>query len=153
LVLAGLLEWLPSLAILIGLPVLALVVTKHVLLPSIKQAYAQEAAMSGEYTASQGATPAFLATVPLNPPGTKRAHYGFRSLGLFGTDSAFKNRVDQNMALLKNLANSDLKGKTVFDLEKPGVLDALRSQLLADFNRALGGPVVKELYIAVWPAR
>jgi hypothetical protein len=53
--------------------------------------------------------------------------------------------------MLANLAARDLRGKTMSDLDKPGELDALRAGLLADFNHALGKPVVKELYISVWP--
>jgi hypothetical protein len=144
--LAGIIAWLPALVILVGMPLLALATTKYVLLPTMKQVYAQEAA------AGQGAAPLFLAKIPLNASGARDAHSGFRSLALVGADSGFKEKVDHNKARLTALAASDLRGKTVSDLEdKPGALGVVRAQLLADFNRALGGPVVKEVYIAVWP--
>jgi hypothetical protein len=144
-ILAGIIAWLPALVILAGMPLLALATTKYVLLPTMKQVFAQEAA------AGQGAAPLFLVKIPLNASGANGAHSGFRSLALVGADSGFKGKVDQNKARLMALAASDLRGKTISDLDKPGELDAMRAQLLADFNRALGGPVVKELYIAVWP--
>ncbi len=145
-ILAGIIAWLPALVILAGMPLLALATTKYVLLPTMKQVYAQEAA------ASQGAAPLFLEKIPLNASGARGTHSGFRSLALVGADSGFKGKVDQNKARLMDLAASDLRGKTISDLEdKPGALDAMRAQLLADFNRALGGPVVKDVYIAVWP--
>ncbi len=143
--LGGFLAWLPALVVLIGMPLLALATTKYVLLPTMKQIYAQEAAMD------QGSAPCFLARIPLTASGAKGAHSGFRSLALVGADSGFKGKVAQNKARLMDLAASDLKGKTMSDLDKPGELDALRAQLLADINHALGGPVVKEIYIAVWP--
>jgi flagellar basal body-associated protein FliL len=144
-ILQGFIAWLPALVILVGMPLLALATTKYVLLPTMKQVYAQEAA------AGQTAAPLFLARIPLNASGATGAHSGFRSLALVGADSGFKEKVDQNKARLMDLAASDLRGKTISDLDKPGVLDAMCAQLLADFNHALGGPVVKEIYIAVWP--
>jgi len=144
-ILGGFIAWLPALVILVGLPLLALAAAKYVLVPTMKQVFAQETA------GSQAAAPVFLARIPLILSGAKGAHSGFRSLALVGADSGFKEKVDQNKARLMALAASDLKGKTISDLDKPGAMDATRAQLLADFNRALGGPVVKEIYIAVWP--
>jgi flagellar basal body-associated protein FliL len=144
-ILAGFLACLPALVILIGMPLLALATTKYVLLPTMKQVYAQEAA------AGQDAAPSFLVTIPLNASGAKGAHSGFRSLALVGADSGFKEKADRNKARLMDLAARDLRGKTISDLDKPGALDAMRAQLRVDFNHALGGPVVKEIYIAVWP--
>ena len=145
-ILAGFIAWLPALFILVGMPLLALATTRYVLLPTMKQVFAQEDAMG------QGTVPLFLAKIPLNASGAKGAHSGFRSLALVGADSSFKKKVDQNKARLMDLAASDLKGKTISDLDKPGALDAMRAQLMADFNHALGGRVVKEVYIAVWPS-
>jgi len=144
-ILGGVIAWLPALVILVGMPLLALVTAKHVLLPTMKQVFAQEAA------ADQGATPLFLVKIPLNASGAKGAHSGFRSLALVGADSGFKEKADRNKARLMDLAARDLRGKTISDLDKPGALDAMRAQLRVDFNHALGGPVVKEIYIAVWP--
>jgi len=144
-ILAGLLAWLPALVILIGMPVLALVTTKYALVPTMKHAFTQEAA------AAQGADTTFLARLPLNVSGVHGAHAGFRCLGLVGTDSTFKDKVDQNKAKLMQVAANDLRGKSVPDLDKAGVLDSLRAQLLTDLNHTLGGPVVKEVYIAVYP--
>ena len=144
-ILAGLLAWLPALVILIGMPVLALVTTKYALVPSVKRAFAQEAA------AGRGTDPMILAKIPLSLSGAKNVHAGFRSLGLVGSDSAFKSKIEQNKAKLTQVAAADLQGKTVSDLDKPGVLEALRTQLLTDLNHSLGGPAVKEVYIAVYP--
>jgi len=136
--------WLPAFVVLLGMPLLALGTTKYVLLPAMKQVFAQGAAWNGESAAGRGAASLFLAKIPLNVSG-------FRSLALAGTDSGFKDKIDQNKARLMDLAAGDLRGKTIPDLDKPGELDALRARLLSDLNRALGGPVVKEIYITVWP--
>jgi len=143
-ILAGFMAWRPALVILIGLPLLALATTMYVMLPSLKQVYAQEAATGG-------GVETFLPKVPLDASGAQGAHSGFRALKLIGADSGFKETVAQNKARLIALAASDFRGKTISDLDQPGALDALRAQLLADFNHALGGPVVKEIYIGLWP--
>jgi hypothetical protein len=146
-ILGGLLAWLPALVILIGMPLVALTATKYVLLPSMKQIYAQQA------FAEQEATPIFVAKIPLNPPGAHGVYTGFRSIALIGSDDDIQNTVNQNKAALTKLAWSDIQGKSVADLDKPGMLEALRAKLLLDFNHALGGPVVTDLYISVWPSR
>ena len=133
------------------MPLLALGTTKYFLLPAMKQVFAQEAALNGESAAGQYTKPVFLVRIPLNVSGARGAHSGFRSLALVGADNAFKEKIAQNQTMLANLAARDLRGKTMSDLDKPGELDALRAGLLADFNHALGKPVVKELYISVWP--
>jgi flagellar basal body-associated protein FliL len=144
-ILQGLIAWLPALVILVGMPLLALATTKYFVLPTMKRVYSQEAA------ADQGGAPLFLAKVTLDASVAQGAHSGFRSVALIGADSGFKEKVNQNKNRLMDLAAGDLKGKTLSDLDKPGALEALRAQLLADFNHALGGPFVKEVYIAVWP--
>jgi hypothetical protein len=147
-VLQGFLAWLPAVVILVGMPLLALAATKYVVLPTVKQVYAQEALVTGASGAGQDGGTLYMERISLTAKG---AHSGLRSLALIGGDSGFKAKIGQNKAILTTLAASDLRGKTVSDLEKPGVLDATRAQLVADFNQALGGPVVKEIYIAVWP--
>jgi hypothetical protein len=144
--LEGFLAWLPALVILIGMPLVAFGASKYVLVPKMKQIYAQEMA------ASQNAAP-LLVKIPLSAADVKGAFTPFRSLGLICADSQSKEKVEQNKARLITVAVNDLKGKTISDLYKPGVLDAARGRLLADIDRALGGPVVTEVYIAVWPTR
>jgi flagellar basal body-associated protein FliL len=142
--LQGILAWLPALVILVGMPMLALMTAKYVVLPSFKQAYQQEAAMSRTQ-------PVFFAKLSLSASNPQLAHKGFRSLALIGSDGAFQDRIDQNQTALGKIAAQDLQGKTAVDLYNPGELDAKRTQLLKDFNTYLGRGTVKEVYIAIWP--
>jgi hypothetical protein len=144
--------WLPAFVVLIGMPLLALATTKYVLLPSVKQAYASAADLPGESAAGQ-APAVFLARIPYNASGAADAHSGIRGLTLVVSDSACKDKIDQNKSKLMALASKDLKGKTSSDLDKPGALDGIRARLRADFNRALRGTAVREVYIAEWPSR
>ncbi len=139
----GFRAWLPALAILIGMPLLALATTKYVLLPSFKQALAPSTTLS---VSSQSTPNLFLAKIPFNVSGIRR-------ITLVGADSAFADKINRNQAGLAKLASADLDGLTASDLYKPGVLQPARARLVADFNRALGGPVVKEIYIGLWPEK
>jgi len=133
-------SWLSTLVVLIALPLLSLATTKYVLLPSMSQALAP----TTRYSKDWGTPHVFMAKIPFNISG-------FRSLALLGANSSFKHTIDQNKARLTDLAAADLDGLTPSDLYKPGVLDDVRAKLCADFNRALGGKVVKQVFIAVYP--
>ena len=95
----------------------------------------------------------FLEKIPLNPPGANVAHHGIRGIALIGAASDFNAKVDQNKAKLTALGARLLSGVTVSDLDKPGALDGIRARLLVACNRALGQPVVTEVYISEWPRK
>jgi len=140
----GFRAWLPALVVLIGMPLLALATTKYVLLPSVKQALARPVSLPIQSAVGQGASTLLVAKIPLNITG-------IRGLGLLGADKTFKDTINQNKARLAGLAASDLDGVTASDLYKPEVLNPIRGKILADFNQALGGPIVKEVFIALTP--
>jgi flagellar basal body-associated protein FliL len=149
----GLKAWLPALVVLIGMPLLALATTKYVLLPSLKHPYAQVTGSTTDFAGDSDPSAAFFAKIPFNTSDTTNAHSDIRALTLVGDDNAFKGKINQNKVRLTDLAARDLHGKTTSDLDQPGELDATRARLLAEFNHVLGGPVVKEVYIAVSPPR
>ena len=124
----------------------ALVVTKYALVPPLKRAVA----LSANAAAAQDNGRLFYTRIQL-AANTSAGHNGFRSLAVIGADNSIKNKIDQNQAKLTSLAVSELRDTTVSDLDKPGALDAKRAQLREDFNRALGGPVVQDVYIAEYP--
>jgi hypothetical protein len=144
--------WLPALFILIGMPILALITTKYCMLPWMKRVYTEQGAANAGYVGSQDKGTVYFARLPFDS-GVKGAHTGITSVALVGRDNAFKDKVDQNKAKLTELTAVVLKGKTVSDLDKPGALDATRAKLLTAFNRALGEPVVQEVYISEGPGR
>jgi hypothetical protein len=122
-VLSSLLAWLPALFILVGLPVLALFTTKYVVLPSVRQAYAQEAAAAADIAAP------ILAQIPVSVAPVPGNHHGFRSIALVAANNDdFQKLVSQNKSRLTAVAAKDLSGKSVTDLDKPGVLEATRAQ-------------------------
>jgi hypothetical protein len=142
----GFKAWLPALVVLIAMPLLALATTTYVLIPSMKQAFTPLAALSRQSAADGGTSRPFLAKIPFNASG-------IRSLALVGSNVSFKNKVAQNKAKLTSLAAVALDGIKSTDLYNPAVLDATRARLRSDFNHALGGSPVQEVYISVWPEK
>jgi flagellar basal body-associated protein FliL len=145
--------WLPALIVLIGMPVLALTTTKYVLLPPMENTLTQVTSWEGASAENQFPVTVSLKKILINPSDTTRVHPIMSSLTLVVNNSAMQSKVDANRAELLKLTVADLSDKTISDMEKPGAQRAAGTQLLADFNRALGGPVLKRVYVAVWPAK
>ncbi|MGA2747855.1 MAG: flagellar basal body-associated FliL family protein [Verrucomicrobiota bacterium] len=154
--------WLPLVVTLVSMPLLAYGVTKFVLLPEMKKALTASAAApadSGTEAKEQESAAGTgtiegknKVTVPLNKllvnvAGTMGTRYLMTSLTLVGTDPNLKNKIDENRDQLMDLATSALSTKTISDLEKPGARNVIRAELLTAFNSALGGPLIKEIYI------
>ncbi len=154
--------WLPLAAAVVTMPVLAFATTHFVLLPKLerglaqgKQAVAQETTTeSGTEAKSEGkaASDKLKVTVSLNKmlvnvAGTMGTRYLMTSVTLVGNTPEFKSKIDENKDQLMDLATGTLCVKTISDLEKPGARNVIRAELMTVFNNALGGPLVKEIYI------
>jgi flagellar FliL protein len=83
----------------------------------------------------------------VNISGTMGTRYLMTSITLVGKDPDFKNKIEENKDQLLDLATGTLSSKTISDLEKPGIRNVIRSELISVFNTALGGPFVQEIYI------
>ena len=66
---------------------------------------------------------------------------------LVGSGPNFKDAVEKADAELRDAAASCLSIKSINDLEKPGVRNLIRSELITIFNSILGKGVVTELYL------
>jgi flagellar basal body-associated protein FliL len=156
--------WLPMIITVLAMPGLAYLTTQFVLLPKIKRtmavatsdtAAASTAAPGHESapSSSAGAKPGKdkvtyeMPKILVNVAGTMMTRYLMTSLTLVGDTPDFKEKMDSNLAQLKDVARGALETKTISDLEKPGARNQMRSELLTVFNNVLGGPVVKDLYI------
>jgi flagellar basal body-associated protein FliL len=154
----GIRVWLPLLATVLAMPVLAYATTQFILLPKIKQAMAPSAGAADSSAASKDKEGAAatnskdkcLAPFPkitVNVAGSMMTRYLVMSMTLVGTGPEFKDRIAKNQAQLQDLAIGTLMTKTITDLEKPDSRNIIRSELLTVFNNALGGPVIQEIYI------
>jgi flagellar basal body-associated protein FliL len=157
----GFKAWLPLLATVVAMPVLAFTTTQFILLPKIKQAMGVTAGAAPDAAAPSGkdgdaATaglpgkekyPVKLPKILVNVAGSMMTRYLTMSVTLVGNSPDFKDKIVKNMDQLMDLANSALMTKTIQDLEKPGSRNQIRSELMTVFNNALGGPVVQDIYI------
>jgi flagellar FliL protein len=149
----GLQNWLPLILAVVLMPVLALAMTKFVIVPQLQSSLGLK--LAGE-TAGGKAKPAADAKkvqVPFNKllvniAGTMGARYLLMSVTLVGTGGeAFKTKVAENDAALRDMAMAALSNKTLADLEKPGARNLIRTELINGFNNLLGENSVQEIYI------
>lgn len=151
----GFSAWLPLLVAVVLMPALSYVTTTFVLLPQLRAAAGAGPAASGHGAAaaeSHGVEPGKpKQTFPLNKVlvniSGQHQRYLIANYTLVGTAPDFKTRMEENKDQLLDLATGIMSTKSINDLEKPGIRNLIRSELLAAFNNALGGNVIKEIYI------
>jgi flagellar FliL protein len=149
----GFKAWLPLIATLLLMPLLAYLMTTLVLVPRVQKGLGVTSATAAEPAeAKRGATTAKKDTVPMNKllvnvAGTMGSRYLLVSLSLVGSDAEFKTKVQDVEPQLRDLACGALSTKTLADLEKPGARNLIRSELISGFNNILGGAVVQEIYL------
>jgi flagellar FliL protein len=149
--------WLPLLITAVIMPALAFATNRYVLVPQMRRALFRPVAAPVESAGTNAARSGGLegtvkVTVPLskilvNVAGTMGTRYLMTSVTLVGTDPNLKDKIDQNRDQLMDLASGTLSTKNISDLEKPGARNVIRAELLEVFNNALGGPLIKEIYI------
>lgn len=160
--------WLPLIAAIVVMPVLAYVTTSFVLVPKL-QAIAGantdhgpggdgqnpdhaggEEAGDGHGGKSDGHGEqkelVKLSKLLVNVAGTRATRYLMTSFVLVGHTLDFKEKVEANDALLRHIAGTHLSTKTITDLEKPGARNLIRSELISLFNEEIGKGMVKEIY-------
>ncbi len=165
----GMKTYLPLMANLVLMPVLAYVMTAYVLAPKLAKnsgangggteaaggAHAAEAP-SGKTETGESKDPVTGKTkisVPLskktlvNVSGTMGTRYLLAEFILVGTGANFKTIVEKSDAELRDAAASALCTKSISDLEKPGIRNLVRTELITIFNSILGKGAVSEIYL------
>lgn len=149
----GLQIWLPLLAALVLMPALSYVTTTYILVPKL-QAVVGAAPAAGHGDAKTAGhlepnTPKL--TYPLNKVlvnvSGQHQRYLIANYTLVGTASDFKTVLESRKEQLLDLATGIMSTKTITDLEKPDIRNLIRSELMSAFNNALGGNLVKEIWI------
>lgn len=143
------------------MPVLAYALTTYVLLPQIRKELGtvgvqarQSETSSAAHSAEKG-SPAegklknkvVLSKIIVNVSGSLGSRMLLASFTLAGNAADLKERVEENMDRLRDLAAGTLASKTIADLEKPEARNILRAELISQINAALGGNIVQEIYI------
>ncbi len=151
----GIKAWIPLLANVVLMPVVAYFSTTMLLAPKLKGGHAASGAHEaptghGEGAAAGGKT---KFTVPLNGKvlvnisGTAGTRYLLANLSLVGAQATLKESVEKNEAELRDVAAGVLSTKTIADLEKPGARNLIRAELISVFNNVLGEGAVQELFL------
>lgn len=164
----GIKPFIPLIANLVLLPVLAYVMTAFVLVPKLAkkvgpaEAAAEPAAGSSSHGESsngsksegvEGANGKMKYSVPLskktlvNVSGTMGTRYLLAEFVLVGNSPSLRAQVEKSDAELRDAAASALASKTIADLEKPGIRNMIRSELITIFNSILGKGAVSEIYL------
>src|SRR5438552_6832674 len=156
----GLKPWLPFIANVVLMPVLAYVTMTFVLprlRPSSERLAASEvegseksAGASEEGKEGNGKS---KFTIPLsgkvlvNVAGTMGTRYLLANVTLVSSNTDLKNAVEKNDAQLRDVASSVLAGKTIADLEKPGARNLIRTELISAFNNVMWNGGGNEIYL------
>ena len=150
----GFKAWLPLLANIILMPAIAYALTTFVLIPKLGGAHVPAASGGDAHGGSHGApgagskiTANLSGKVLVNVAGTMGTRYLVASLTLVGKTPAFKMKVEENDAQLRDAASGILAAKTISDLEKPGMRNLIRMELLSAFNDILGPDAATEIYL------
>jgi flagellar protein FliL len=170
----GIKPFIPLIANLVLMPVLAYVMTAFVLVPKLaKKVGAPETAPAAEAASAHGGDSAHGATddhgapangavtsggkvkysAPLskktlvNVSGTMGTRYLLAEFILVGSSPNLKDQVLKADAELRDAAASALASKTIADLEKPGIRNLVRGELITIFNSILGKGAVSEIYL------
>jgi len=146
--------WLPLIASIVLMPVLAFGMTKFVIVPQLQKSLGiKEPAEHGSGEKAKKAADAKKINVPFNKllvniAGTMGQRYLLVSLALASTGGEeFKAKVTEQDAQLRDAAMGILSVKTLADLEKPGARNLIRTELINGFNNILGDNAVAEIYI------
>jgi len=148
----GFKAWLPLIATLLVMPVLAYAMTTFVLLPRLESKLGIVSTASAEQDHAKTPVTAKKESVTLNKllvnvAGTMGSRYLLVSLSVAGSDPDFKTKIQDFEPQLRDAACGTLATKTLADLEKPGARNLIRSELISDFNTVLGGAVVQDIYL------
>ncbi|MGA2247004.1 MAG: flagellar basal body-associated FliL family protein [Verrucomicrobiota bacterium] len=150
----GVTTWLPLILAVVLMPVLAFGMTKFLIVPELQKSLGLKAVGESAGSAKpKSAADAKKISVPFNKllvniAGTMGARYLLVSVTVVGTGGeAFKTKVTENDAQLRDMAMGALSTKTLADLEKPGARNLIRAELINGFNNVLGDNSVQEIYI------
>ena len=155
---SGFKPWLPLVANIVLMPVLAYATVALLILPKMQPsavaAHSNGESVKGEKTSSQAGkeggkqktTVPLSAKILVNVAGTMGTRYLLASLTLVGSNPELKTLVERNDPELRDRAASALSVKTINDLEKPGARNLIRTELLSVFNNVLGEGAVTDIY-------
>ncbi len=151
----GIKPWLPLIANIVLMPVLAYGTVTFMILPkmsvnrhvSSSEAGTPAKASQPERDGKQKVAVPLSAKVLVNVAGTMGTRYLLANITLVGTNAELKALAEKNDAEMRDAAASALSIKTINDLEKPGARNLIRAELISVFNNILGQGVITDIYL------
>jgi flagellar FliL protein len=149
----GMQGWLPLILAVVLMPALAFGMTKFVIVPELQSSLGLKSPTDGAGAKSKSGAEAKKTSVPFNKllvniAGTMGQRYLLVSVTVVGTGGeAFKAKMTEYDAQLRDMAMGALSSKTLADLEKPGARNLVRTELINGFNNVLGDNSVQEVYL------
>lgn len=159
----GFKAWLPLIVSIVLMPALAYGLTSFLLIPKLRQelggpqnVQAREAdtgskhgstEKSGGKETGKAKNKVTISKIVVNVSGSLGTRLLLASFTLAGSANDFKTQVEDHMDQLRDLAASTMSSKTISDLEKPEARNLLRAELVSQFNAALGGNMIQEIYL------
>jgi flagellar basal body-associated protein FliL len=165
---------MPILAVVILVPVVSYLTTQYVLIPKLKAAISgtasgtPETSSGGDAKKGEGkkeggksgtedkkdsgankyAHSTDFGDIIVNLAGVKGTRYLRTRFTLASGDEKLEILIKANQDQLRDLAIGVLSGQTMDSLEAPGARNAIRNELITEFNHALHGELVEQLYFS-----
>ena len=153
---------MPLILNIVLMPAIAYALTTFVLIPKIQggKAAPEEAEShgggggeshgapsSGSHSSKSKILVPLGGKVLVNVAGTAGTRYLIANITLVGKKADFKPKVEEHDPELRDAAASILSGKTINDLEKPGMRNVIRAELISAFNDILGKEACSEIFL------
>jgi flagellar basal body-associated protein FliL len=165
---------MPIIAVMILVPAMSYVTTEYILIPKLKAAISgtdsghpegtaagdgkkgsgkkEGGKLSAEEKKETGANnyahSMDFGDIIVNLAGAKGTRYLRTRFTLASGDEKLEVLIKANQDQLRDLAIGVLSGQTMDSLEAPGARSAIRNELISQFNHALHGELVEQLYFS-----
>jgi flagellar protein FliL len=152
-------SWLPLVLNIVLMPAIAYALSVFVLIPKIQGDKAggstagdSHGSGGGDHGGAGKTSGKPKVIVPLggkvlvNVAGTAGTRYLVANMSLVGKSADLKLKIEEHDPQMRDAAMSILGGKTISDLEKPGMRNIIRSELISAFNDIVGKEAVTDIY-------
>jgi flagellar FliL protein len=146
---------MPILAAVVLVPGLCFATTQYVLIPKLKADVAEQGVQPAP-TAEKGKASkekkeehdTEFGAVIVNVAGANGSRYLRTNLVLVSTDPKVGEVTKASQSALKDAAINVLSSQPLSVLDSPGGKNVVRNELIAAFNKALGGEVIENIYFS-----
>jgi flagellar FliL protein len=149
--------WLAVIAVVILSPLVSICATQFFIIPQIKGAVADRqvaetakkaAPDKGQKTDGKPQFSYEFQSVVVNLAGTMGTRYLKVTFTVFSDNQDLQKLMADNKAQLLDVATGVLSARSLADLELAGAKNTVRNDLVANFNQALNGNFISQIYFS-----